>query len=259
MATASPALSRAHASSRAFVRAAKASTSCGSIIVNACSPSSVAHPDSLEGFKVLQPPDRAGAVGQQAVERAIAVYARLPPRVNVLDVGEGGVPALLLEDADGMAALLHIRRSSPATARTLSRSTGIVVVVMVTLSPCPAIRSFWAGASWPPGWTRPVSADSLDAEGGFRDAEGRTHFLRTRLQRGWAMILPPATTGQFLRTRPSPALRPPRRRPERGAVGSRLRPLSRAYHWGALCCGCHCGANGGPLATVYLVRYAGRP
>ena len=36
--------------------------------------------------------------------------------------------------------------------------------------------------------------------GGFWDASGCTHFLRTRLQREWAVILPPATTGGFLRS-----------------------------------------------------------
>ena len=37
--------------------------------------------------------------------------------------------------------------------------------------------------------------------GGFWDASGRTHFLRTRRQHGRVAFLHPATTGQFLRTR----------------------------------------------------------
>ena len=58
---------------------------------------SVIYAGIAEAFQVLPAPCRARAVGQQAVERVIVPDARLPSCVNVLDVGEGRVPALLLE------------------------------------------------------------------------------------------------------------------------------------------------------------------
>ena len=54
---------------------------------------------------MLPAPCRTRAVGQQAVERPIAPDARLPSCVDVLDVDEGGLPALLLEDAEGDASV----------------------------------------------------------------------------------------------------------------------------------------------------------
>ena len=52
---------------------------------------------------MLPPPRWARTVGQEAVERAIAAYAGLAPRVEVL--GERGFPALLFESAEGYANL----------------------------------------------------------------------------------------------------------------------------------------------------------
>ena len=67
------------------------------------------------------------------------------------------------------------------------------------------------------------AAASSSASGGFWDASGCTHFLRTRLQRGWAVILPPATTGRFFAPR----------RPARGFRGPRgcnsTRDASKAF------------------------------
>ena len=54
---------------------------------------------------MLPPPRWARTVGQEAIERTIAAYAGLASRVEVLDVGERGLPTLLLEHGAADAGL----------------------------------------------------------------------------------------------------------------------------------------------------------